>query len=167
MGQTNRCEVIIMAAKITGVQELVDYYDKLIDTKPTKKSLRQAAKIVKTEEKKQAKEIHDTYSKDVGNKYVKQLPVKMYKTKGYVHIGLKSTGGGSDWDKWKGLYFNHYGFYHNAYKSSKTRKNRIRGNTEACKYIAGSRWMDTAFEKSVDRAYDKMQKVLREELKKV
>ena len=62
-------------------------------------------------------------------------------------------------------YFNHYGFYHNAWRKDGTAKNRKSGKFSP-RYIAGSRWMDEAFDKSKDKAYRIMEEELLKEFNK-
>lgn len=150
-----------MSMKVSGMQELIDHFDKMNNLKAPKKALVEAGKHIKEVEQKTALEKHKKYSKNIGNKYIKAFPVRSYKKSLFIDIGLRSAGAGAEWDKIKGLYFNHYGFYHNGWNNEGTRENRIK-NGRTGKYIAGSRWLDTAFERGKEKAY----KIIEEELLK-
>jgi len=64
----------------------------------------------------------------------------------YIQIGITDA---SVWEYAKGIYFLHHGFY----------------NHISNKYIAGSQWMDTSFEKASKQASDIMISALQKELK--
>ena len=152
-----------MSVKVKGVQELINYYDKVGNKKVPKKALKKASKYVLEVEKDTAKNTHNKYSKKVGYNYLKSFPPRIYKDKGFVDIGLKDKDG-SNWKKQKGLYYNHYGFHHNGWQNENTRKNRLKHNKKSGKFIAGSRWMDNAYDNSVDHAYELLEEGLMEGL---
>lgn len=64
------------------------------------------------------------------------------------------------------VYFNHYGFYHNGWSKNGTAKNRKKNGVRG-KYIAGSRWMDKAFDESKEQAYAILTEGLLEEFDKL
>ena len=121
-----------MSVDVKGMQELIDHFDKIAETKTPRKALRKAGDHVLQVEKQVAQTKHIKYSRN-------------------------------KWDDIKGLYFNHYGFYHNGWKKKNTRTRRLKGQTKN-KYIAGSRWMDVAIEKSAKKAYEILEKEMMEGL---
>ena len=155
-----------MAVEVKGMQELVDTLDKMLKVgdETSKQALRKAGDYVKDEEVRVARSKHKKYSEEIGWQELKRYPVKMGRKGGkFVNIGIRASVSGKQkkkemadakagikrathWDKIKGLWYNHYGFYHNR-----------TGN-----YIAGSNWMDTAYENSVEGAY----KIIRENIEK-
>ena len=155
-----------MAVEVKGMQELVDTLDKMLKVgdKTSKQALQKAGDYVKEKEVAVAKRTHNKYSENVGWQELKRYPVKMGRKGGkFVNIGIRASVSGKQkkkemadakagikrathWDKIKGLWFAHYGFYHNR-----------TGN-----YIAGSNWMDTAYDDSVEGAY----KIIRENIEK-
>ena len=141
-----------MSTTIKGMQELIDQLDKMGNSKVPKKALRKASKYVLEVEQETAEQTHDEYSKKVGYKHLRAFPPRMYKGAGFVDVGMKGKKG--DWELVKGLYFNHYGFHHNGWHSENNRENRIKKGKSSGKYVAGSRWMDNAFDKSAEHAYE-------------
>lgn len=147
-----------MSVEVRGLQELIDQLHKMggAVNKVGGKALRDAGDVVKEAQKKEAEKTHDKYSEEIGYKQIKRFPVRGKREgRKTIDIGIKSSRNNSksgsrnsDWDKQKGLYFNHYGFVHNR----------------SGKYITGSRWMDKAFEKSQDEAYEKIKKTLIKEM---
>ena len=160
-----------MALEVKGMQELVDTLDNMLKVgdKTSKEALQKAGDYVKDKEVAVAKRVHGKqnnkgYSQDVGWKELKRYPVKMSrKGNKFVDIGIRASVSGTQkkkeladakagvkrathWDKIKGLWFNHYGFFHNR-----------TGN-----YVAGSNWMDSAYEDSVEGAYS----IIRENIEK-
>ena len=155
-----------MSVEVKGIQELIDYFDKIGNKKVPKKALKKAGEHVKKVEKEVAESTHRRYSRNnsqSGAKHLKSFPPRMRKGKGFVDIGLKEKGG-SNWDNIRGLYFNHYGFYHNGWHKEGTAENRIKHGKKKGKYIAGSRWMDTAYDKSANKAYELLEEGLLEGL---
>ena len=155
-----------MSVEVKGIQELIDYFDKIGNKKVPKKALKKAGEHVKKVEKEVAESTHRRYSRNnsqSGAKHLKSFPPRMRKGKGFVDIGLKEKGG-SNWDNIRGLYFNHYGFYHNGWHKEGTAENRIKHGKQKGKYIAGSRWMDTAYDKSANKAYELLEEGLLEGL---
>lgn len=151
-----------MSIEVKGIQQLIDYFDKIGNQKVPKKALDQAGKHVLKVEKEVAQSTHNKYTRHVGYNNLKSFPPRVRKGKGTVDIGIK---GSSNWDAVKGLYFNHYGFYHNGWHREHTAKNRIQKGKSSGKYISGSRWMDNAYEKSSSEAYKILERELLEGLK--
>lgn len=154
-----------MSVDIKGIQELIDYFDKIGNKSVPKKALRKAGNHVREVEQQVARETHDEYSRKNGASgvnYLKSFPPRMRKNKGYIDIGMKDSK--APWDSIRGLYFNHYGFYHNGWSKEGTAENRIKNGVKKGKYIAGSRWMDTAYEKSSKKAYELLEEGLLEGL---
>lgn len=150
-----------MAVNVKGMQELIDHFDKMGNQKVPKKALKQAGEYVRKVEKKVAESTHSKYSRnnsESGAKHLRSFPPRVRKGKGFVDIGLKEKGA-TNWDNVRGLYFNHYGFYHNGWHKQGTAKNRQNGGRKG-KYIAGSRWMDRAYDQSADKAYEILEKEL-------
>lgn len=156
-----------MSVDVKGVQELIDYFDKIGNKSVPKKALKKAGEHVRKVEVEVAKSRHREYSRnnaESGVNHLKSFPPRIRKGKGYIDIGLKDKGKKSNWDSIRGLYFNHYGFYHNGWHKEGTAENRIKKGQKKGKYIAGSRWMDTAYEKSSERAYELLEEGLLEGL---
>lgn len=154
------------------MQSLTDQLDRMAKVGDThgKKALQEAGDYVKDVEVKVVKRVHvdknPKYSEDIGWKELKRYPVKVGKLGGkFVNIGIRANISGKQkqkenadakagvyrpthWDKIKGLWFNNYGFFHN-----KT------GN-----YIAGTNWIETAYDESVDGAYKIIKKNIEEGL---
>lgn len=162
-----------MAIKVEGMQEMVDTLDKMLKVgdKTANEALKQAGDYVKDEEVKVAKKVHGIgngkgYSEDIGWKELKRYPVKVGKRGGkFVNIGIRAnvtttqkkkeladaSAGvkrATHWDKVKGLWFNNYGFYHN----------------KTGKYVAGSNWIETAYQNSVEGAYEKVREIIEKDL---
>lgn len=155
-----------MSVDVKGIQQLIDYFDKIGNKSVPKKALKKAGEHVRNVEIQIARSEHRRYSRknsESGVNHLKSFPPRVRKGKGYIDIGLKEKGGKSSWDNIRGLYFNHYGFYHNGWHTEGTAKNRLK-NGKKGKYIAGSRWMDTAYDKSSEKAYELLEKGLLEGL---
>ena len=155
-----------MSVEVKGIQELIDYFDKIGNQKVPKKALKKAGEHVRKVEKEVAESTHRRYSRkngESGANHLKSFPPWIRKGKGFVDIGLKEKGS-SNWDNIRGLYFNHYGFYHNGWHKDGTAKNRQKHGVQKGKYIAGSRWMDTAYDKSSSKAYELLEEGLLEGL---
>ena len=136
-----------------------------------KKKANNKNKNKKDEEVKVAKKVHGIgngkgYSEDIGWKELKRYPVKVGKRGGkFVNIGIRANVTATQkkkeladasagvkrathWDKVKGLWFNNYGFYHN----------------KTGKYVAGSNWIETAYQNSVEGAYEKVREIIEKDL---
>lgn len=153
-----------MSVDIKGIQELIDYFDKIGNKKVPKNALKKAGQHVREVEVQVAKSTHRRYSRnnsESGANHIKSFPPRIRKGKGFVDIGIKNKA--SNWGAIRGLYFNHYGFYHNGWQKEGTAENRIKNGKQG-KYIAGSRWMDTAYEKSSKKAYELLEEGLLEGL---
>lgn len=157
-----------MAVQVKGMQELVDTLDNMLKVGDTtaKKALKEAGDYVKDVEVQVAKTKHNKYSEEVGYNELKRYPVKVGKKGGkFVNIGIRASVSGNQkkkeiadakagikrathWDKVKGLWYNNYGFYHN----------------KTGRYIAGSNWIDTAYENSVEGAYAKIRENIEKDL---
>lgn len=155
-----------MSVKVTGMQEIIDQLDKMakVGDKHGAAALKKAGDHVKDIEQQVARRVHDRWSEDLGWKELKRYPVKIGKRGGkFINIGIRASVSPSQkkkemqdaksgvkrathWERVKGLWYNNYGFFHNKTGT----------------YIAGSNWIDEAYEKSVDGAYKK----IREELEK-
>ena len=155
-----------MAVEVKGMQQLMDTLDKMekVGDKTVNKALKEAGDYVKDVEVKVAKSKHNKYSDDVGWRELKRYPIKIGKKGGkFVNIGIRASVSGTQkkkelsdakagkkrathWQKICGLWFNHYGFYHNR----------------TGEYIAGSNWMESAYDDSVEGAY----KIIREKIEK-
>ena len=154
-----------MSVEVKGIQELIDYFDKIGNKSVPKKALKKAGNHVREVEKRVAKSRHDKYSRrngESGVNHLKSFPPRIRKNKGFIDIGLKDTK--APWDSIKGLYFNHYGFYHNGWHKDGTAENSIKNGVKKGKYIAGSRWMDSAYEESREKAYELLEEGLLEGL---
>lgn len=154
-----------MSVDIKGIQELIDHFDKIGNKGVPKKALRKAGEHVRKVEKEVAESTHRKYSRknsESGANHLKKFPPRMSKGKGFIDIGLREKGK-SNWENIRGLYFNHYGFYHNGWQKEGTAENRQKHGKKG-KYIAGSRWMDNAYEKSADKAYELLEEGLLEGL---
>lgn len=154
-----------MSVDVKGIQELIDYFDKIGNKSVPKKALKKAGNHVREVEKRVAKSRHYEYSRrngESGVNHLKSFPPRIRKNKGFIDIGLKDTK--APWDSIKGLYFNHYGFYHNGWHKDGTAENRIKNGVKKGKYIAGSRWMDSAYEESREKAYELLEEGLLEGL---
>lgn len=152
-----------MSVQVKGLKELIDYYDKVSNVKSVKKAVREGGKVILDVEKKVAADTHKKYAT---GRAVTQLKLSSLRTKqkrAFIDAGIKN--GKSDWNAVKGLYYNHYGFYHSGWHHTNTRKKRLAGDGQG-HYITGSRWMDDAFDKSISQAYDKVEQILLEELNK-
>lgn len=155
-----------MSVEVKGIQELIDHFDKICNTSVPKKALKKAGEYVKDVEVKTARSEHREYSRnnsESGINHLKTYTPRIKKGKGYIDVGLKEKGGKSSWNNIRGLYFNHYGFYHNGWHSEGTAENRKK-NGKKGKYIAGSRWMDTAYDNSSEKAYKLLEEGLLEGL---
>lgn len=141
-----------MSLKIKGLQELIDDFEKQTKVKVSKNALKKAGDYVLEVEKKTAGSEHDTWARPMGVNHLKKFPVRSYRGSAFIDIGIKGkkqkNAGDrkTEWDAVRGLYYNHYGFFHNR----------------TGKYVAGSRWMDKAFESSEETAF----KILSEEMLK-
>lgn len=156
-----------MSVDVKGIQELIDYFDKIGNKSVPKKALKKAGEHVRKVEVEVAKSTHGKYSRknaESGFNHIKSFPPRIRKGKGYIDIGLKDKGKKSNWGSIRGLYFNHYGFYHNGWHKEGTAENRIKKGQKKGKYIAGSRWMDTAYDKSSETAYKLLEEGLLEGL---
>lgn len=154
-----------MTVEVKGVQELIDHFDKIGNKKTPKKALRLAGDHVLKVEKEVAGEMHKRYSRNNGNSgkhHLKRFPVWTRKNQFFIDIGIKGKSNG--WEQVRGLYFNHYGFYHNGWHKKNTRKRRLRGKVFP-RYVAGTRWMDLAYTKSNNKAEEIFAKNLMEEFK--
>lgn len=128
----------MVEVEFKGMQELIDKLQRIQDTprRIGNKVLKEAAEEVKEVEMDVAYNTHRKYSEDVGYKEIKKYGIRTYRSGSkYIDIGLKGTG--ADWQKIKGLYFNNYGFYHN----------------KTGRFIAGSNWIEKAYEQSREKAY--------------
>lgn len=155
-----------MAVEVRGMQELIDTLEQMqkVGDKTANKALREAGDYVKKVEVQVAKSKHNKHSEDVGWKELKRYPVKVGRKGGkFVNIGIRANVSGKQktkeskdaeagvyrathWDKIKGLWYNNYGFFHN----------------KTGKYVAGSNWIEEAYDNSVEEAYSK----IREEIEK-
>lgn len=154
---------------IVGIDDLHKKLGRMADApiKVGKSALTKAGEIVKEKEKEVAKNIHNKYTQQVGWKELKRYPIRKTR-RGYlfVDIGIKAsklskTQQKKDaknqkdgkhrptyWDKVRGLYYNHYGFIHNR----------------TGKFVAGTDWMNTAFEESEKQATETIKKEIIKEL---
>ena len=157
-----------MGVEVKGMQELIDDLDKILKVgdKTANNALRKAGDYVKKEEVQVAKQVHDKYSENVGWKELKRYPIKTGKRGGkFVNIGIRASVSGKQkkkesedakagvyrathWDKIKGLWFNNYGFFHNR----------------TGRYVAGSNWIEKAYDNSVEGAYEIVRKEIEEGL---
>lgn len=152
-----------MSVQVKGLKELIDYYDKVNNVKSVKKAVKQGGEVILETEKQVAADRHRTYATGKGVAQLKLSSIRSKKKRAFIDAGIKN--GKSDWNSVKGLYYNHYGFYHSGWHHKNTRKKRLAGDGQG-HYIAGSRWMDDAFDKSISKAYAKVEEVLLEELNK-
>lgn len=153
-----------MSLQVKGMQDLIDYFEKIQNTRAPKKALRKAGDHVLEVEKKVARREHRKYATGQGAEELKRSSIRRYKKQDFIDVGIKD--GKSDWEKIKGLYFNHYGFYHNGWSKNGTAENRKKNGVRG-KYIAGSRWMDKAFDESKEQAYAILTDGLLEEFNKL
>lgn len=143
----------LLSLQVKGMQELIDYFDRQAKIKVSKNALKQAGVFVQEEEVRVAEERHRKYARPMGSKHIKKFPIRNYHGSAFIDIGIKLKKGSGDVDEWsaiRGLYFNHYGFWHNR-----------TGN-----YIVGSGWMDTAFDNSKEGAYEILERAMWGEINK-
>jgi len=106
------------------------------------RALKVGAEIIVEEQKRNAPK--DTQD---GSKELKVGNIRTAKSKNkYVQVGIPP---GVDWDKAKGIYFQHHG-----YKNHRTGR-----------YHAATLWMDKSFIKAKEKAMSAMLSVLEKELK--
>lgn len=132
-----------MSLQIKGLQELIDDFERQSKVKVSKSALKKAGEYVLSVEKDVAGSTHDKWARPAGVNNLKKFPIRSYRGSAFIDVGIKgkrqkdTDKRKTEWDMVRGLFYNHYGFFHN-----KT------GN-----YVAGSRWMDKAFEQSENEAY--------------
>lgn len=132
-----------MSLQIKGLQELIDDFEQQNKVKVSKKALKKAGEYVLGVEKDVVKDRHRTWARPEGINNLKKFPIRSYQGSAFIDIGIKgkktknAEKRKTEWDAVRGLYYNHYGFFHN----------------KTGKYVAGSRWMDTAYEKSEEQAF--------------
>lgn len=136
-----------MSLQVKGLQEMIDHFEKQTKVKVSKTALKKAGDYVLDVEKNVAGSKHDKWSRGkVGVNNLRKFPIRNYKGSAFIDVGIK--GGKSDWGAIRGLYYNHYGFFHN----------------KTGKYIAGSRWMDTAYDKAEQQALNILSEEMLKEL---
>lgn len=154
-----------MTVEVKGVQDLIDHFDKIGNKKVPKQALTEAGEYVLEVEQRVVGSKHRKYSRkngSSGKNNLKSFPVTTKRNQFFIDIGIKGKMG--NWEQVKGIYYNHYGFFHNGWRKKGTRKRRLRGN-KIPKYVAGSRWMDSAFTQSIKGAENIFAKKLMEEFK--
>lgn len=124
-----------MSLQVKGLQDLIDHFEQQTKVKVSKSALKSAGEYVLGTQREVAGSTHNRWTRPAGVNSLKKFPIRSYRGSAYIDVGIKGAKG--DWDAQKGLYFNHYGFFHN----------------KSGKYIAGSRWMDKAYEKSEEQAF--------------
>lgn len=136
------------------MQQLIDLFEHQTKVKVSKKALKSAGEYVLEVERDVAENRHSKFARPEGAKHLKKFPIRTYRGSAFIDIGIKGKQSKNadtrktEWDMVRGLYFNHYGFFHNR----------------TGKYIAGSRWMDTAFDKSEKRAFEILSQEMLKEL---
>lgn len=135
-----------MSLQVKGLQQLIDDFERQQKVKVSKDALKKAGDYVLEVEKKIVNQTHRKWARPKGIDNLRKFPIRSYQKSAYIDIGLKGKNAKTDWDAVKGLYFNHYGFFHN----------------KSGKYIAGSRWMDKAYDQSEEKAL----KILSDEMLK-
>lgn len=128
---------------IDGMQELIDKLDKLgaVKNKVAGRALKAGADIVNARQQNIA-----PFKTGGGLGQISTSRVKTSGTKSkYIQVGLIY---GFDWEKGRGVYFQHYGF-HNK------RQNR---------YYPPKLWMDKAFEQTQEEAGQAMLNIIKKEL---
>lgn len=134
------------------MQQLIDDFEHQTKVKVSKDALKKAGEYVLGVEKKVVGQEHRRWARPEGINNLKKFPIRSYQGSAFIDIGIKgkktkdATKRKTEWDAVRGLYYNHYGFYHN----------------KTGQYVAGSRWMDTAFDKSEKQAF----KILSDEMLK-
>lgn len=132
-----------MSLQIKGLQDLIDDFEQQTKVKVSKNALKKAGEYVLGVEKNVVDKYHSDWARPMGINHLKKFPIRSYRGSAFIDIGIKgkkqknADKRKTEWDAVRGLYYNHYGFFHNR-----------TGN-----YVAGSRWMDKAFEQSEDEAY--------------
>lgn len=125
------------------MQQLIDDFEQQTKVKVSKNALKKAGEYVLGVEKQVAGGRHNKWARPAGVNNLKKFPIRSYRGSAFIEIGIKgkktkdAEKRKTEWDAVRGLYYNHYGFFHNR----------------TGKYVAGSRWMDTAFDKSEEQAY--------------
>ena len=125
------------------MQQLIDDFEHQTKVKVSKDALKKAVEYVLKNKKKVVGQTHRKWARPEGINNLKKFPIRSYQGSAFIDIGIKgnktkdASKRKTEWDAVKGLYYNHYGFYHN----------------KTGQYIAGSRWMDTAYEKSEEQAF--------------
>lgn len=157
-----------MSVKVAGIKELFDTLEKMDKKGATigKNALNEAGEHVRKVEQQVAKRTHHEYSEDVGWKELKKYPIRTGKHGSrFVSVGIRAKATKklkerdeankkagayrpTYWDKVKGLWYNNYGFVHN----------------KTGKYVAGSNWIDEAYEESIPGAYEKIKDEILKEL---
>lgn len=162
-----------MSIRVLGTKELLAKLQQISDApqKCSKKALTKAGTHMRKVQVEEAKKEHNKYSEHVGYNEIKKYGVKTKGSRQYIDIGLRAKMSAkkkmeedkrkkealakgdkkarvTHWDKVKGLYFNHYGFFHNL----------------TGEYVAGSGWMDNAYDKGSFEAYKIIADVLRSEM---
>lgn len=112
-----------MSVKVDGLKQLIDHFDKINDVKSVKKAVKAGGDYILQVEKEVAGRTHRKYSTGKGVNQLKLSSVRSRKKRAFIDAGIKS--GKSDWDSVKGLYYNHYGFYHSGWHHTNTRKKKI------------------------------------------
>lgn len=132
-----------MSLQVKGLQQLIDDFEQQNKVKVSKKALKTAGEYVLNVEKEVAGNRHSKWARPQGINNLKKFPIRSYRGSAFIDIGIKgkktkdADKRKTEWDAVRGLYYNHYGFFHN----------------KTGKYVAGSRWMDTAYDKSEEQAF--------------
>ena len=132
-----------MSLQIKGLQELIDDFDNQTKYKVSKNALKKAGEYVLGVEKDVVGGRHDKWARPMGINNLKKFPIRSYRGSAFIDIGIKgkktkdAEKRKTEWSAVRGLFYNHYGFFHN----------------KSGQYIAGSRWMDVAYEKSEEQAF--------------
>ena len=132
-----------MSLQIKGLQELIDDFEHQTKVKVSKNALKKAGEYVLGVEKDVVGGRHDKWARPMGINNLKKFPIRSYRGSAFIDIGIKgkktkdADKRKTEWSAVRGLFYNHYGFFHN----------------KSGQYIAGSRWMDVAYEKSEEQAF--------------
>lgn len=137
---------------IDGFNELVTKLERLGKSgkNAANKGLKEAGKVIVDQQKKDGPR-HKGGPSNKKNKHgadalkVGSIRIAKASKNKYVQIGITDS---QVWEYAKGVYFHHHGFY-----------NHISG-----KYIAGSQWFDSSFEKAKGKAANVLMKYLEKEI---
>lgn len=137
-----------MSLKVDGLNNLINTLDELgtVGDRIGKKAVRAGLNIVLKQQKSDAPR-----AKNTKNSWKCLKIKKLKKYKGGTVWGSAGLGG-DDWEKWKGLYYQHFGYIHNL------------SGEKITKHVG---WMNESFEKAKQKAENEIIKVAIQEVDKI